>query len=55
MHSTSWKTQPFTRGSYTSIPLGATQEDIENIAQPLYSNAQQIKVSVNYCQKQIMG
>lgn len=43
---TSWKTQPFTRGSYTSIPLGATQEDIENIAQPLYSNAQQIKPAI---------
>lgn len=41
---TSWKSQPYSRGSYTSIAVGASQEDIENIAQPLYSNPHQSKV-----------
>lgn len=43
---TSWKSQPYTRGSYTSIPLGASQEDIENLAQPLYANPHQMKPAV---------
>ncbi|XP_036335834.1 peroxisomal N(1)-acetyl-spermine/spermidine oxidase isoform X1 [Rhagoletis pomonella] len=43
---TSWKSQPFTRGSYTSIPIGATQEDIELLAQPLYVNPQAQKPAV---------
>jgi len=42
---TSWKSQPYSRGSYTSIGVGASQEDIENIAQPLYSHPHQKKVS----------
>lgn len=41
---TSWKNQPYSRGSYTSIAVGASQEDIENISQPLYSNPNQSKV-----------
>jgi monoamine oxidase len=41
---TSWKNQPYSRGSYTSIAVGASQEDIENISQPLYSNPHQSKV-----------
>lgn len=41
---TSWKSQPYSRGSYTSIAVGASQEDIENISQPLYSNPHQSKV-----------
>lgn len=41
---TSWNSQPYSRGSYTSIAVGASQEDIENIAQPLYSNPHQSKV-----------
>lgn len=44
--STSWKSQPYSRGSYTSIAVGASQEDIENIALPLYSNPQQSKVLI---------
>lgn len=32
-------------GSYTSIPVGALQEDIENLAQPLYADHQSLKVS----------
>jgi spermine oxidase len=43
---TSWKSQPYSRGSYTSIAVGASQEDIENISQPLYSNPHQSKVNV---------
>ncbi|XP_055848969.1 peroxisomal N(1)-acetyl-spermine/spermidine oxidase [Episyrphus balteatus] len=43
---TSWKSQQYTRGSYTSIPLGASQEDIENLAQPLYANPHQMKPAV---------
>ncbi|KAJ8723295.1 hypothetical protein PYW08_003207 [Mythimna loreyi] len=35
---TSWKKQPFTRGSYTAIGVGASQSDIESIAQPLFRN-----------------
>lgn len=41
---TSWKKQPYSKGSYTSIAVGASQEDIENISQPLYSNPHQSKV-----------
>lgn len=44
--TTSWKSQPYTRGSYTSIGVGASQEDIENLAQPLYSNPHQSKPSI---------
>ncbi|XP_014090109.2 peroxisomal N(1)-acetyl-spermine/spermidine oxidase [Bactrocera oleae] len=43
---TSWKSQPYTCGSYTSIPIGATQEDIELLAQPLYVNPQAQKPAV---------
>lgn len=43
---TSWKHQPYSRGSYTSIAVGASQEDIENISQPLYSNPNQSKPSI---------
>lgn len=43
---TSWHGQAYSKGSYTSIAVGASQEDIENIAQPLYSNPHQSKVSI---------
>ena len=43
---TTWFSQPHTKGSYTSIGIGASQEDIENIAQPLYSNPHQSKVII---------
>ncbi|KAL7034696.1 hypothetical protein ACKWTF_008063 [Chironomus riparius] len=43
---TTWFSQPYTKGSYTSIGIGASQEDIENIAQPLYSNPHQSKPSI---------
>lgn len=35
---TSWYSQPYTRGSYTAIAVGASQIDIECLAQPLYKN-----------------
>jgi hypothetical protein len=43
--STSWNKQPYTRGAYTAMAVGASQLDIEQIAQPLYANPQQKKVS----------
>ncbi|KAH8278964.1 hypothetical protein KR018_011817 [Drosophila ironensis] len=43
---TSWKSQNFTGGAYTSIPVGATQEDIENLAQPLYATPQAMKPAI---------
>ncbi|KAH8385090.1 hypothetical protein KR200_003881 [Drosophila serrata] len=43
---TSWKSQDFTGGAYTSIPVGATQEDIENLAQPLYATPQATKPAI---------
>ncbi|XP_034488429.1 peroxisomal N(1)-acetyl-spermine/spermidine oxidase [Drosophila innubila] len=43
---TSWKTQTYTGGAYTSIPVGATQEDIENLAQPLYATPQAMKPAI---------
>lgn len=33
---TSWHTQPYSKGSYTAIAVGASQLDIECLAQPLY-------------------
>lgn len=38
--STSWHKQPYSRGSYTAVAVGASQIDIEQIAQPLYTNRQ---------------
>ncbi|KAH8307781.1 hypothetical protein KR044_013350 [Drosophila immigrans] len=43
---TSWKSQTYTGGAYTSIPVGATQEDIENLAQPLYATPHAIKPAI---------
>ncbi|XP_055603802.1 peroxisomal N(1)-acetyl-spermine/spermidine oxidase-like [Uranotaenia lowii] len=43
---TSWHAQPYSRGSYTAIAVGASQDDIDNIAQPLYSSPHQSKPSV---------
>ncbi|KAL4716124.1 hypothetical protein ACJJTC_013901 [Scirpophaga incertulas] len=35
---TSWRNQPYTKGAYTAIAVGASQSDIESIAQPLFRN-----------------
>lgn len=46
--STSWKKQPYTRGSYTAIAVGASQDDIELLAQPLYASEQEQKVKQSF-------
>ncbi|KAF5270316.1 hypothetical protein FQR65_LT05504 [Abscondita terminalis] len=40
---TSWASQPYTKGSYTAIAVGASQIDIEYLAQPLYNSKTQSK------------
>ncbi|CAG0892689.1 unnamed protein product, partial [Darwinula stevensoni] len=35
---TSWKQQPGSRGSYTSIPVGSRQIDMESLSQPIYAS-----------------
>lgn len=40
---TSWFSQPYTKGSYTSIAVGSSQIDIEYLAQPLYAKGNQEK------------
>ena len=35
INSTAWHSQPYSRGSYTSIGIGGKQSDIEKIAEPL--------------------
>lgn len=48
--STSWKKQPYTKGSYTAIAVGASQSDIESLAQPLFRNINDKKVTILfYC------
>ena len=41
--STSWGSQPYTGGSYTSIGTGGSQADIETIAEPLYADTRRRK------------
>ncbi|EEZ98988.1 peroxisomal N(1)-acetyl-spermine/spermidine oxidase [Tribolium castaneum] len=40
---TSWHSQPYTRGSYTAIAVGASQIDIECLAQPLFLDEEETK------------
>ncbi|XP_076257960.1 peroxisomal N(1)-acetyl-spermine/spermidine oxidase isoform X2 [Rhynchophorus ferrugineus] len=40
---TSWHKQEFTRGSYTAVAVGASQIDIECLAQPLYLDEHETK------------
>ncbi|KAF5269352.1 hypothetical protein FQA39_LY08744 [Lamprigera yunnana] len=40
---TRWASQPYTKGSYTAIAVGASQIDIECLAQPLYNSKSQAK------------
>lgn len=47
-YSTSWKKQPYTRGSYTALAVGASQSDIESLAQPLFRNIHDKKVIFHY-------
>ncbi|XP_023239948.1 spermine oxidase-like [Centruroides sculpturatus] len=39
----SWKSQIYTQGSYTSIGVNSTQRDIELLATPIYANPYQTK------------
>lgn len=43
---TSWFSQPYTKGSYTAIAVGASQIDLECLAHPLYSSENQDKPAV---------
>uniref|UniRef100_T1JH18 Amine oxidase domain-containing protein n=1 Tax=Strigamia maritima TaxID=126957 RepID=T1JH18_STRMM len=41
---TRWLSEPYTRGSYTSIRTGSKQSDIENLAKPIYVHPSDTKV-----------
>ncbi|XP_063909408.1 peroxisomal N(1)-acetyl-spermine/spermidine oxidase isoform X2 [Zophobas morio] len=43
---TSWHSQPYTKGSYTAIAVGASQIDIECLAQPLYLDEEETRPAV---------
>lgn len=43
---TSWKKQQYAKGSYTAIAVGASQSDIESIAQPLFRTVHDKKPSL---------
>lgn len=45
---TSWHAQPFSRGSYTSMAVGAGQMDIEAIVEPLRSEDDPTNVRVTF-------
>lgn len=45
-YSTSWHKQEYCKGSYTAIGVGGSQDDIEIVAQPLYSSPHHSKPSV---------
>jgi len=40
---TRWRTEPFTRGSYASIGVTGTQQDVENLGKPIYANPHDCK------------
>ena len=43
--STAWHSQPYSRGSYSSIGIGGQQAHIEKIAEPLYQKPMKRTVS----------
>lgn len=45
---TSWHSQPFTRGSYTAMAVGASQLDIETLADPLVSQDNHAKIRIAF-------
>lgn len=45
---TSWHSQPHTRGSYTSMAVGASQIDIETIAEPIFTSDNDKKISIAF-------
>ncbi|XP_068218117.1 spermine oxidase [Palaemon carinicauda] len=44
--NTTWWSQPFTKGSYTAVGVGASQVDITNISHPLYMHPTSSKPAV---------
>ena len=46
IYSTSWWSQPLTRGSYTAVAIGSSQVDITNVAQSLYAHPSHHKVII---------
>ncbi|XP_046429966.1 spermine oxidase [Neodiprion virginianus] len=46
--TTSWHSQPFSRGSYTAIAVGAGQMDIETIVEPLHSGDDATNLRVTF-------
>lgn len=45
---TTWNSQPFTCGSYTSMAVGASQVDIKNLAEPLILQDQPSKTMITF-------
>ncbi|XP_047351594.1 peroxisomal N(1)-acetyl-spermine/spermidine oxidase isoform X2 [Vespa velutina] len=45
---TTWNSQPFTCGSYTSMAVGASQVDIKNLAEPLILQDQPSKIMITF-------
>lgn len=45
---TSWYSQPYTRGSYTAMAVGASQIDIEIIAESIYSHKHDKKIIIAF-------
>ncbi|XP_023934114.2 peroxisomal N(1)-acetyl-spermine/spermidine oxidase [Bicyclus anynana] len=52
---TSWKKQPYTRGAYTAIAVGASQSDIESLAQPLFRNVHDKKPALLFAGEHTHG
>ncbi|XP_011309619.1 peroxisomal N(1)-acetyl-spermine/spermidine oxidase [Fopius arisanus] len=45
---TSWHSQEYTRGSYTAMKVGASQLDIEALAEPIYSPQEKKKILIAF-------
>lgn len=45
---TTWGSDPFTRGSYTNIHVGASGKDVEQLGQPVFSDPGSDKVSFGF-------
>ncbi|XP_012287682.1 peroxisomal N(1)-acetyl-spermine/spermidine oxidase [Orussus abietinus] len=45
---TSWYSQPYTRGSYTAMAVGASQLDIESLAEPLFGSEDRSKIKIAF-------
>ncbi len=41
-----WKTNPYTCGSYSYIPIGASAEDVETMSEPVADSADKVKYIV---------